>query len=402
MPSEAGRSIEASIVRLATVTGLLAASESRSSAILEHAAIGIWTIGIDGRIRSANAAAARHGRPRRRSSNAVGMLTEFLPAFDGEQLIRPTKGPSIPVLTQAVTVPAEPEPLLTVFARDISERKQFEEQLAHQARHDALTGLPNRFAVLEHLESVLMNGDDQCAVMFVDIDGFKSVNDSHGHATGDLVLREIADRIRGPGAARRLRGPSRRRRVPDRDARLRGHDDGRVVRLPTDPRDRAAVPLRRPPVRGLGERRADDPRTGLVGGDRGPAGRRRGVPRQAPWAWAGAALRPRPPGLDRSSAPSSSWHCGKRSATTTWSSTSSRSSTCSRASAGAPRRSCAGTAPGSARSRRRTSSPSPSAAHSSSTSSGGCCTGRASASSPGARTTRSVRSGSPSTSRDGT
>jgi diguanylate cyclase (GGDEF)-like protein len=196
MPSEACRSIEASVVRLATVTGLLAASESRSSAILEHAAIGIWTIGIDGRIRSANAAAARlvgldAGMQRGR------MLTEFLPAFDGEQLIRPTKGPSIPVLTQAVTVPAEPEPLLTVFARDISERKQFEEQLAHQARHDALTGLPNRFAVLEHLENVLINGDDQCAVMFVDIDGFKSVNDSHGHATGDLVLREIADRIRG-------------------------------------------------------------------------------------------------------------------------------------------------------------------------------------------------------------
>ena len=52
-------------------------------------------------------------------------------------------------------MPAEPEPLLTVFARDISERKQFEEQL-YQARHDALTGLPNRFAVLEHLENVLM------------------------------------------------------------------------------------------------------------------------------------------------------------------------------------------------------------------------------------------------------
>ena len=196
MPSDAGRSIEASILRLTTVTGLLAASESRSSSILEHAAIGIWTIGIDGRIRSANAAAARMvgldaAAQRGRS------LTEFLPAFDGEQLMRPTTGPSIPVLTQAVTVPAEPEPLLTVFARDISERKQFEEQLAHQARHDALTGLPNRFAVLEHLESVLMNSVDQCAVMFVDIDGFKSVNDSHGHATGDLVLCEIADRIRG-------------------------------------------------------------------------------------------------------------------------------------------------------------------------------------------------------------
>jgi diguanylate cyclase (GGDEF)-like protein len=124
------------------------------------------------------------------------MLAEFLPAFDGEQLIRPAKGHSIPVLTQAVTVPAEPEPLLTVFARDISERKQFEERLAYQARHDALTGLPNRFAMLEHLENVLASADGHCAVMFVDIDGFKSVNDSHGHATGDLVLREVADRIR--------------------------------------------------------------------------------------------------------------------------------------------------------------------------------------------------------------
>ncbi|MGH9132304.1 MAG: diguanylate cyclase domain-containing protein, partial [Ilumatobacteraceae bacterium] len=195
LPSDAGRSIQASIARLATVTGLLAASESRSSAILEHAAIGIWTIGIDGRIRSANAAAARLVGLDARAQRGR-LLTEFLPAFDGEQLIRPTKGHSIPVLTQAVTVPAEPEPLLTVFARDISERKQFEERLAYQARHDALTGLPNRFAVLEHLENVLATGG-QCAVMFVDIDGFKSVNDSHGHATGDLVLREVADRIRG-------------------------------------------------------------------------------------------------------------------------------------------------------------------------------------------------------------
>jgi diguanylate cyclase (GGDEF)-like protein len=93
-------------------------------------------------------------------------------------------------------VPAEPESILTVFARDISDRKEFEEQLAHQARHDALTGLPNRFAVIEYLENMLLLGEERCAVMFVDIDGFKSVNDSHGHATGDLVLREIADRIR--------------------------------------------------------------------------------------------------------------------------------------------------------------------------------------------------------------
>jgi diguanylate cyclase (GGDEF)-like protein len=195
MPSDAGRSIESSITRLAMVTGLLAASESRSSSILEHAAIGIWTVGVDGRIRSANAAAARLVGLDDRSQRGR-MLTEFLPAFEGEQLIQPAKGDAIAVLTQAVMVPAEPESILTVFARDISDRKEFEEQLAHQARHDALTGLPNRFAVIEYLENLLLLGEERCAVMFVDIDGFKSVNDSHGHATGDLVLREIADRIR--------------------------------------------------------------------------------------------------------------------------------------------------------------------------------------------------------------
>jgi PAS domain-containing protein len=108
MPSDAGRSIESSIARLAMVTGLLAASESRSSSILEHAAIGIWTVGVDGRIRSANAAAARLVGLDDRSQRGR-MLTEFLPAFEGEQLIQPAKGDAIAVLTQAVMVPAEPE-----------------------------------------------------------------------------------------------------------------------------------------------------------------------------------------------------------------------------------------------------------------------------------------------------
>lgn len=68
------------------------------------------------------------------------------------------------------------------------------EQLAHQAHHDLLTGLPNRFAAMERLDDLLRHGQ-RFALLFVDIDGFKGVNDSHGHETGDEVLREVARRL---------------------------------------------------------------------------------------------------------------------------------------------------------------------------------------------------------------
>jgi diguanylate cyclase (GGDEF)-like protein len=87
----------------------------------------------------------------------------------------------------------------TVFARDISDRKRFEERLAYQARHDMLTGLPNRLAAIERLDEALDRAHrlGRCVgVLFVDLDGFKAVNDSRGHAKGDDLLREVATRLR--------------------------------------------------------------------------------------------------------------------------------------------------------------------------------------------------------------
>jgi diguanylate cyclase (GGDEF)-like protein len=72
------------------------------------------------------------------------------------------------------------------------------EQLRHQATHDGLTGLPNRTLILDRLEQALARArrnNTPIALMFLDLDGFKGVNDTHGHAVGDQLLREVSGRL---------------------------------------------------------------------------------------------------------------------------------------------------------------------------------------------------------------
>ena len=82
------------------------------------------------------------------------------------------------------------------IARDITDRKAVEERLAHQATHDALTGLPNRAAFLDRLTRELSRTQRQprhhLAVLFVDLDGLKDINDKLGHSAGDEVLVSLA------------------------------------------------------------------------------------------------------------------------------------------------------------------------------------------------------------------
>jgi diguanylate cyclase (GGDEF)-like protein/PAS domain S-box-containing protein len=85
------------------------------------------------------------------------------------------------------------------FFRDISERKQAEEQILRSARCDALTGLANRtvfMAAVEHAIAVAKRNDTGFAVLFLDLDQFKDVNDTMGHPVGDDLIRAVADRLR--------------------------------------------------------------------------------------------------------------------------------------------------------------------------------------------------------------
>jgi diguanylate cyclase (GGDEF)-like protein/PAS domain S-box-containing protein len=80
--------------------------------------------------------------------------------------------------------------------RDVSDRKNGEQQLLHQAVSDPLTGLPNRRGLLERLEQALGRHPHRIALIFCDLDQFKEVNDRYGHAVGDSVLEEITQRMR--------------------------------------------------------------------------------------------------------------------------------------------------------------------------------------------------------------
>jgi diguanylate cyclase (GGDEF)-like protein/PAS domain S-box-containing protein len=121
---------------------------------------------------------------------------------------------------------------VVINLHDISDRKAIEDELTHQAFHDSLTGLSNRALFTDRVQHALQRTDrsgHEPAVIFLDLDGFKTVNDSLGHGPGDELLREVARRVTGAV------------RASDTVARLGGDEFAVLVEQSSRPIDEACT-----------------------------------------------------------------------------------------------------------------------------------------------------------------
>ena len=105
--------------------------------------------------------------------------------------------PGVAVEISTAQLSWEQQQITTLTLRDVTAQREREAELRHLALHDALTGLPNRVALARCLEQALQSrrANEIVALMMLDLDGFKEVNDTLGHSTGDELMRELGKRL---------------------------------------------------------------------------------------------------------------------------------------------------------------------------------------------------------------
>jgi diguanylate cyclase (GGDEF)-like protein/PAS domain S-box-containing protein len=205
------------ITELKATEEALRASELRYRRLIEAAPIALLSH-RDGRVVFANARALELFGTRQ-AEDVVGRPLVFLVYSEDRARLQAQAGhaPDAPgpceiriqrldgrtLDVEIVSVPvteADGEPATQVVLLDITERKRAEQRVRHLAHHDSLTGLPNRALLLDRLHQALLQArreQGRIAVLMLDLDHFKTVNDGFGHTIGDRLLCAVADRLRG-------------------------------------------------------------------------------------------------------------------------------------------------------------------------------------------------------------
>ena len=181
--------------------------------LFENSASGLLTCGRDGKVLlcSAVAASLLASTPQAVCAKSIdhwlALLVDFsqpvgplLACGQWETLAQRADGSEFPVeLTVSETV-LDGTPQFILILRDITDRKLTQERLSFLANFDSLTGLPNRMLFRDRLEQAMARArrsSEPMALMFLDLDHFKVINDSLGHEVGDELLRRVADLLRG-------------------------------------------------------------------------------------------------------------------------------------------------------------------------------------------------------------